>query len=271
MTVFQHVLWGYELTYPDDWIHRTMGEVEAFAMIPEALTPDYEGLRSGQILLRAEFNSAQQSIEPIWNRHVAMIASWLGAKQVGSAPWRMAGASGIEAEIVLPKKDERRLWTGILQRNLTVLNFLVLHLKEEYPLFQPLATQIIASLRFPQEVAGVLTSEEGLPLPPGYMSIPPQDILLDITDPACWRAYDGQQSSAALQAFYLREAPNFGWSIMEFVPLSNQTDLGFARLKLQKENHSIILGIMPYQEEISPVTHPARLIIKSEACFSPDN
>lgn len=270
MAVFQHVLWGYELTYPDDWIHRTTGgdskhgEVEAFAMIPEALTADYQGPRSGQILLRAEFNSVGQPIEPIWNRHVAMIASWLGAKQVGSAPWKMAGASGIEAEIVLPKKDERRLWTGILQRNLTVLNFLVLHLKEEYLLFQPLATQIIASLRFPQEVAGVLTSEDGFPLPPDYVSIPPQDILQDIRDPANWRAYDGQHSIDSLQAFYLREAPNFGWSILEFIPLSNQTDLGFARLKLKKGDRAITLGIMPYQEETSPVARPARLVIKTE-------
>jgi len=265
MAVFQHVLWGYELTYPDDWIQRTMGEVEAFAMIPEALTPDYNGPRSGQILLRAEFNSSQQAIEPIWNRHMGMIAGWLGAKQVGSAPWKMAGASGVEAEIVLPKKDERRLWTGILQRNLTVLNFLVLHLKEEYGLFQPLATQIISSLRFPQEVAGVLTTADGFPLPPDYMPVPAQDILQDIRNPSNWRAYDGQSSIDSLQAFYLREAPNFGWSILEFIPLSTQTNLGFARLKLKKGDRGITLGIMPYQEENGPTTRPARLVLKSES------
>ena len=65
MSVFQHVLWGYELTYPDNWVHQTTGAVEAFAAISEALTPDYSGEYSGQILVRGEFNCARQPIGPL--------------------------------------------------------------------------------------------------------------------------------------------------------------------------------------------------------------
>ena len=114
----------------------------------------------------------------------------------------MGGASGVEAEILLPKKDERRLWTGILERGLTVLYFVVLHLKEERDQFEPLATQIISSLRFPAELEGVLTNEDGLPLPPGYSPIQPQSILEDIADATQWRAYDGKSGIDGLQAFY---------------------------------------------------------------------
>ena len=249
MSVFQHVLWGYELTYPDNWVHQTTGAVEAFAAIPESLTPDYSDENSGQILVRGEFNCAHQPIGPLWNQHVGKLASWLGAKQVGSAPWRMGGAIGIEADILLPKKDNRRLWTGILERGFTVLNFVVLHLKEERAIFEPLATQIISSLRFPPEVAGVLTNEDGLPLPPGYSPIQPQSILEDIADPTHWRAYDGQSGVDGLQAFYLREAPNYGWTVAEYAPFPSPAELGFARLRLVKEAQEVMLGIMPYRGE----------------------
>jgi hypothetical protein len=261
MAVFQHVLWGYELTYPDNWVHQTLGAVEGFAAIPEALTPDYVGPDSGQILVRCEWNCARTQIEPIWNRHIGMLASWVGAKQLGSAPWRMGGASGIEAEIVLPKKDNRRLWTGILQRGLTVLNFVVLHLKEERAEFEPIATRIISSLRFPPEIAGVLTHENGLPLPPGYTPISPQAVVNDIADPQNWRAYSGQSGIDALQAFYLRESVNFGWTVEEYAPFPAPTELGFARLKLVKGSQSVMLGIMPYSSEDKTVTS-AHLVFK---------
>lgn len=262
MAVFQHVLWGYELTYPDEWAHQTQGPIEAFASLPEALTPDYTGQNSGQILVRGEWNCARQPIEPIWNRHIGMLAGWLGAKQVGSAPWRMAGATGVEAEIVLPKKDNRRLWTGILERNFTVLHFIVLHLREERALFEPKATEIISSLRFPAEVAGVLTDEAGFPLPPDYFQVPPQQVIDDIVEPEKWRAYDGQSGVDALQAFYLREAPNYGWEVVEYVPFPSPSELGFARLRLVKAGRTVMLGLMPYKTETNGSALPARLVFK---------
>lgn len=261
MAVFQHVLWGYELTYPDNWVHQTSEAVESFAANAEALTQDYTGEQSGLILVRGGWNSTRQPIQPLWNQHIGMLASWLGARQVGSAPWHMGGANGIEAEIVLPQKDNRRLWTGILERGLVVLHFVVLHLKEERAVFEPLATQIISSLRFPAEVAGVLTSEEGLPLPPGYTPIQVETILEDIADPTLWRAYNGQSGVDGLQAFYLREASNYGWNVEEYIPFPSPADLGFARLSLMKDNQKITLGIMPYTIEDKGY-QPGRLVIK---------
>ena len=262
MAVFQHVAWGYELTYPDAWIHATLGEVEGFAAIPEALTPDYDGKLSGQVLVRADFNGLGQPIEPIWTRHIGMLAGWLGAKDVGSSDWRIGQAVGLEAEIVLMKKDDRRLWSGILTRRLTILHFIVLHLKEEYEIYQQEASKIIASLRFPQEVAGVLTSAEGLPLPPDFEPIPPQDILDDIEEPARWRAFDGVESIGALQAFFLREAVNYGWTIADFGAYPDPTGPGFARFVLEKKDKRITLGLLPYRSEETGIAQPARIVYK---------
>lgn len=262
MPVFQHILWGYELTYPDNWVNRTLGDIENFAAIQEALDPDYLGPNSGQILIRCEWNGTLQPIEPLWNRHIGMLASWLGAKEVGSAPWNLSGASGLEAEIVLPKKDDRRLWTGILQRDRTLLHFVVLHLKLEYPIFQPLATQIISSLRFSAGMAGVLTSQVGLPLPPDYQPVPAEDFINGIQDPTVWQAYDGESSIEGLQAFYMREAPNYGWSILDYVSFPSPTDLGFARMVFEKDGRKITLGLLPYEGEQTGTPHPARIFFK---------
>ncbi len=262
MSVYQHVLWGYELTYPDSWHHLSKGEVECFAAIPEALDPDYHGANSGQILIRCEWNSVRKPIEPLWNRHIGMLASWLGAKEVGSAPWRLGVANGLEAEIVMPKKDDRRLWTGILQKDLIVLHFVVLHLKQEYEIFQHFATEIISSLRFPAEVAGVFTTSDGLPLPPNYEAVPAEDFLSGIREPAHWRAYAGTSSIEALQAFYLREIQNFGWTIVEYVPFPSPSDLGFARIKLEKNGKPVTLGLLPFEGETDGPAHPARIFLK---------
>lgn len=261
MTVFQNILWGYALSYPDQWAHRTLGALEGFAEIAEAFDPDYSGPNSGQILARGEWNCPRQPIEPIWNRHIGMLASWVGAKQLGSAPWRMGGAVGLEAEIVLPKKDNRRLWTGILEHHFTVLHFVVLHIREERAEFEPQATQIISSLRFLPNVSGVLATEDGLPLPPGYEPVNPQDIVEHIANPDQWLAYDGQSNVGALQAFYLRESPNYGWQIIEYVPFPSPAELGFGRLTLTKGDRTLTLGIMPYQDGEGKETL-GRLVIK---------
>ena len=120
-------------------------------------------------------------------------------------------------------------------------------MKEEREKFEPLATQIISSLRFPSEITGVLTNQDGLPLPPGYTSIPPQDILEDIAEPTQWRAYEGKSGIDGLQAFYTREVRNFGWQILEYIPFPTAADLGFARFKLVKNGQEVMLGILPYK------------------------
>jgi hypothetical protein len=246
MATYQHPLWGYELTYPDDWIQKTDRDTAGFAPLPEALTPEYEGDRSGQVLVRGEWNSTQIALEALWNQHISKLAILMGAKNVGGAPWTMGGGTGFEAEIVLPKRDQKRLWVGILSHGLTILHFLVLHAKEDREQVEPLATQIISSLHFIERAQEVSTETHGVPLPPGYTPVQPQQVIEDIDSPENWRAYEGNSSPGALQAFYFRELPNYGWEIDEFLPYpSEKTNLPFARIKLHQRKNHLTLGILP--------------------------
>lgn len=250
MTIFQHALWGYEIAYPDYWTHQTLQDTDAFVITPDALDPDYLGENAGQVFVRGEWNWACQPIEPLWNKHIGMLAGILGAKEVGSAPWRIGDAIGLEAEIVLPKKDNRRLWTGVMMRDFRVLHFMVTHPKEARAQFEPVATKLIASLRFPNRILGINTSPEGIPLPPDYSPVDPQSILTDIPDPQPWRAYSSNagastDSVGALQAFYLRELPIHNWEMEEYVPFPGPSELGFARFQLCRDNLRITLGLMP--------------------------
>ena len=155
MTIFQHTLWGYELTYPADWVHLTLGEVEGFAELAAALEPGYAGEKSGHLLVKAEWNATLQPVEPVWGRHMGVTAGLIGAKRVGSAPWQMGGATGLEAEIALPKESKLRLWSGVLARDFLMLHFMVTHAKEERAHFEPLVTKLIASLRFVPAIDGL--------------------------------------------------------------------------------------------------------------------
>jgi len=262
MPDFQQIAWGYELTYPEDWAHLTLGDVEGFAAKPEALSPDYIGDRSGQLLIRAELMTTGQPIEPIWNKHIGMVASMMGARDVGSAAWQLGQAKGFEAEIVLARKDERRFWVGILSYRWLLLQFSVLHLKSEFDYFQPAMTRVISSLKIIREAAGILLDDNGIPRPPGYDRIAVKDVLDDVQDPANWLAYNGTQSIGAMQAFCLREMPIHGWEITEYEPFPNQKGPGFARLQLEKDRKQITLGLLPYQGETGGVDTPARLVYK---------
>jgi len=263
MTVFRHILWGYELTYPDNWTHQRVQDADAFAAVVEALDPYYFGQDAGQLLVRGEWNWAREPIEPLWNRHIGMLAGMLGAKEVGSAPWKIGEATGLEAEIVLPKKDNQRLWTGILMRDFRVIHFMVTHPKEVREQFEPVATKLISSLRFPDRILGIKVSREGVPLPPGYTAVDPKSILPDISDPKQWRAYSGVDGIGALQAFYLREIPIHNWDIAEYVPFPGSSDLGFARFQLRRDNKQITLGIMPGEiSEKMISSSPANVVFK---------
>src|SRR5512146_108307 len=101
MKVYQHILWGYEITYPDAWFHRQAQDTDIFLANPDALDPGYDGPDAGQVQVRGEWNWARQQVEPLWNQHIGRLAGMLGASQVGSAPWRIGDAAGLEAEIVL--------------------------------------------------------------------------------------------------------------------------------------------------------------------------
>jgi hypothetical protein len=260
MTVFQHILWGYKLTYPDHWTHQPVQDTDAFS---DALASNDEGLNAGQLLVRGEWNWERKPIEPLWNRHIGLMAGMIGAKQVGSAPWKLGDATGLEAEIVLPKKDNQRLWTGILMHDFRVLHFMVTHPKEIRETFEPAATKVISSLRFLYQISGIKTTREGIPLPPGYEAVDPKSILADISDPQNWRAYSGSAGIGALQAFYIREVPIHNWDMEEYVPFPSSSELGFARFQLRRSNLKITLGLMPYDPSgaVTP-SSPANIIIK---------
>jgi hypothetical protein len=261
MTEFQHIYWGYEITYPDFWHHQKIQDIDYFVSTVDAIEPNYDGSGAGQIQIRGEWNWARQNVEPLWNIQLGKLASLFGAKNVGSAPWRLGEASGLEAEIVLPKKDNLRLWTGILMHDFLILHFLVTHPKTERERFEPEATKIIASLKFPKTIAGVQLSSEGLPLPPDFTAIDPQHILKDISDPDNWRAFLGLSDVGALQSFYLRELTLHNWNIVEYVPFTSLSELGFARYKLEKDKQQIILGLMPYEEIDSENQHTLTNIV----------
>jgi hypothetical protein len=264
-TIFRHILWGYELTHPDHWIHQEVQDADAFAATPDALETYYSGPDAGHLLVRGEWNWQRQPIEPLWNQHIGMLAGMMGAKQVGSASWKLGDAVGLEAEIVLPKKDNQRLWTGILMKDFRVLHFMVTHPKDMRDQFQPVVTNIISSLRFPERILGIKASREGLPVPPGYEPADPKIILTDLTDSENWRAYSGTSGVGALQAFYLREVPIHNWEMEEYVPFPGPSDLGFARLRLRRGNVKIMLGMMPYDGSGSGAitsSSPANVVFK---------
>ncbi|MFL7871191.1 MAG: hypothetical protein AB8I58_20345 [Anaerolineales bacterium] len=246
MAIFQNPLWGFELTYPDEWVQQTKGDVDGFAENAEAFDhTDAEDEPAAHLLVRGEWNGRREPIAPLWDQHITKLSVMLGAKQVGSSPFSMGGANGFEAEILLPKRKNRRLWAGILAHDTTILHFMVSHPKEERVSFEPQATQIISSVRFLKKVNGVSVNEENLPLPPNYHSEDPVKFLPDINPDESWKAYAGTSDLGALQAYYYRELPNFGWEISEFIPYPNQVNVSFARIRIHKNDLTATLGLLP--------------------------
>ncbi|MBI2332543.1 MAG: hypothetical protein HYU84_10365, partial [Chloroflexi bacterium] len=247
---------------PDSWTHQTVQDADAFIETLDPLTSDL-GADSAHLLVRGEWNWQRQPIEPLWNRHIGMLAGMMGAKEIGSAPWKLGDALGLEAEIVLPKKDNRRLWTGILMHDFRVLHLMVTHPKEVREAFEPLATKVVASLRFLFRIHGIRVSRHGIPLPPEYEAVDPRTIMNDIPDPENWRAYSGKAGIGALQAFYLREIPFHNWDTEEYVPFPGSSELGFARLQLRRGETKILLGLMPYDESGTlSSSSPANVVFK---------
>jgi hypothetical protein len=262
MSKFQHPLWGYELTYPDNWVHRTLPDTEGFASNPAALEVNAQGPGSGHILIRSDWNGTRQPVEQLWGQHIGQAAGMLMAKNVGSAPWQMGGAAGFEAEIVLPKRDDRRLWVGMLGYGFVLVQLMVVHPIVDREWFEPAATEIIKSLRFPLKMDGIRENSEGLPVPPEYKAVDPATIVPDIQSGDRWAAYDGKSSAGSLQAFYVREMLGRGWWLEELVPYPSDAELGFARLRFARQEDSITIGIMPDQSAKQPSASPAQVMIR---------
>ena len=98
-------------------------------------------------------------------------------------------------------------------------------------------------------IENLAATTKGVPLPPGYSPVDPANLIPDVPDDNTWDAYDGKNDIGALQAFYYRELPIYGWEISEFIPFPNQVDIHFARLRIQKGNLTATLGLMPTAEK----------------------
>lgn len=256
---FIQPLWGYALTYPDDWVHRAVDDVEGFAPVGEAFEPD-EKETSGHLLVQAEWNARLQPVEPLWKAHIARVAVMLGTKNIGSAPWSLSGATGFEAELALPKKENKRLWVGFLSHTSVVLKFMLSHPLEQRPTYDSVVTEMLKSLRFLDRIEDLPVHESGIPLPPECTPIDPLQVLSDISESEGWVVFDSPHPIDALQAFYQREAPVHGWEIETFQPFPGEHNLGFSRMRLRREQQVIAMGLLPYREgagERSPRGHIA--------------
>lgn len=263
MPKYSDIFWGYEITYPDFWIHKTTGDSEYFAATLDCLDPLYEEPDAGFIAIRGEWNWAKRDIRPLWIENIGKTAGFLGAKDIGSAPWRLGDAAGLEAEIVLPKKENRRLWTGILSHDFCVLHLMVSHPKLVRAAFEPLATSIISSLKFAIPEIEMDKTPEGVPIPPGYSPVDPKTVIDDIDDSSKWHAYDGEAGIGALQSFYEREFPRNNWEISEYVPLTSLANLGFARYRLKKGPLELTLGLMPAKAgDVESAQNHTRIVYK---------
>ena len=250
MALFQNLLWGFELTYPDDWAQQTNADADGFAQNANAF--DQVGdvnEQAAHMLVRGEFNGKRSPIAPLWNQHITKLSIMLGAKKLGASPFSMGGGNGFEAEIQLPKRINRRLWTGLLARGTVILHFMVAHQRDERADFEPQISEIISSLRFLDGIKGLATNAEGLPLPPNYQALDPATLVPDAKNDASWQAYDGESDLGALQNFYYRELPHYGWKISEFIPFPNQADVDFSRLRIHKDDLTATLGILPFGEK----------------------
>jgi len=246
VALFQQHFWGYEITYPDDWVHATHGEVEAFAMHTQALNVEYKGAHMGYLLVRGEFNPYQKPIEPLWGQHLTKIAVMHAAKKVGSAPFQVGNAKGFEAELLLPRRDDRRMWVGLLSAGGIILHLMVTHRKAEKEEFQPVVSRMVASLRFAPQVEGVTLSPGGMPLPKGYQRADPKSVYPQADASSEWEAYTGEAASGALQIFYLREAPVYGWEALAFYPYPNtDPQIQHGQLVLHKDGRGAVIHILP--------------------------
>jgi hypothetical protein len=262
MSKFQHLLWGIELTYPDTWVHRSLPETEGFAPNPEAFEFDAQGPGTGHILMRIDWNGTLQPVDKLWTQHIGQTAGMLRAKNIGAAHWHMGGGNGYEAEIVLPKRENRRLWVGMLSYGFILLQLMVSHPTEDYNWFQPTATEIIKSLKFPRKMEGIGENSEGLPLPPDYHAVDPAVIIPDIDPGDRWTAYDGNSSAGSLQAFYVREMLGRGWLLEEIAPFPGGENLSFARIKFTRQEDSITIGVMPKAQAAQPARAPASIVMR---------
>ncbi len=251
MPTFTQPLWGYALEYPKGWAYRDDGEVTAFASRPEALDPDYQGEGMGYLLIRPEFNPFLLPIEPRWSQYITKIAIMRGAKKLGASEMEVGNLRGYEAELLLPRKLDRRLWVGLLAAGGLILHLMVTHRKEERHLFQEEASRMVSSLRFVAHEASARPGPYGVPLPQAAQTVPLRQILADVQpDDPRWATFYLPASPPAAQVFFLREAPYDGWEVTELYPYPNiKAPYPFGRMRLEKDGQEVLIAFLPREDD----------------------
>ncbi|NPA92019.1 MAG: hypothetical protein GXO55_11350 [Chloroflexi bacterium] len=250
MPTFVHPLWGYALEYPEDWVWREEGEVTAFAPHEEALSLTYQGDRMGHFVVRPELNPYLRPIEPLWTHYITRIGIMRGAKKVGASPLEVGNLKGYEAELLLPTKENKRLWVGLLAGGGVVLHLMVTHRKDEKDYFQPLVSRMVQSIRFVERTEGVSLDDWHIPVPPGYTPAPPGEVVEGDLSGQKWKAYTGDAPIAALQVFFLRELPHAGWHIDAYYPYPNRDrEVRFASFLISQEGQEGVVALLPRGEK----------------------
>jgi hypothetical protein len=242
-------LWGYSFYYPDDWSYQNISGVDNFTPSDRDDRSASEAMDRGYLLVQPEWNASLKPVQPLWQTHIGRVAPMIGAKNVVTASWKMAGTQGLETEIVLPKSKEERLWVGILPFGHIVLKFVASHPTEDRSWFEPQASDIIKSLHFLTTTPQAKRTEEGIPLPPAANHIDPSKATIEIKDPSLWKGFEVGEAIGAIQAFYLRESDALGWSLEEFTPYPNDSGLEMARFRLRKEKQIVAVGLIPVSSQ----------------------
>ncbi len=246
MPTFVHPLWGYALDYPEGWVWKEEGEVTAFAPHEAALSLQYEGERMGHLAIRPELNPYLRPIEPLWTHYITRISIMRGAKKLGASPLKVGNLQGYEAELLLPVKQNKRLWIGLLAAGGVVLHLVVTHRKDEKAYFQPLVSAMVSSLRFVDHTDSYQLTAAGIPIPPRYMPAAPEDIVEDLPAHKVWDAYTGNAPIGALQVFYLRELPHQGWHIETYYPYPNRnSEIRFASFLVHNADRTAVIALIP--------------------------
>ncbi len=252
MPTFVHPLWGYALDYPDGWVWAEQGEVTAFGPDEDKLNPN-NLQQAAHFAIRPELNPYLRPIEPLWTAYITRVSIMKGAKKVGASPLKAGKLAGYESELLMPAKQQRRLWVGLLAAGGIILHLMLTHPIDEKATFQAPVSRMVQSLRFVAHTDDLAQNAAGVPLPPHYRPTAVESVLADTNAEQGWEAWAGDAPLAALQAFYLRELPQHGWKIAAYYPFPNrEPDIRFASFLAQREGAQAIVALIPHGE------HPIR-------------
>jgi hypothetical protein len=118
VAIFQNPLWGFELTYPDGWVHKSYADTDGFAKNIDAFNQvGAVNELAAHLLVRGEWNGRREPIAAFWNQHITKLSVMLGAKKLGAAPFSMGGAMDLRLKFSCPNVGTAacgwEFWRGI--------------------------------------------------------------------------------------------------------------------------------------------------------------